>query len=187
MERDFEFLLEKMSIAASCVRGIYMNIPTAGNDYEIYRERVYCYELYHQLRLQLGDSFDYTLYGEIDKKRHGIIAELVGDKKPDFVVHDPGNMKRNLAIIEVKPVSVVKNLGDLKNDLNKTLSFMNKAKYLKGIQLVYGNGETDLPNEILEKLRKTIPKTELNFIFLWHKGPKLQLKIGTRDDNFILK
>src|SRR4030043_2172029 len=67
------------------------------------RERVYCYELYYQLRKRLPQSFPYMLHGEIDKSGHDWIIKLFGGScpNPDFVVHVPGKPK-NLVVIEVK-------------------------------------------------------------------------------------
>jgi hypothetical protein len=81
----------------------YFQLTVARNDELIYRERVYCYELYHQLRLLLGDDFPYKLDGELDKRGHAIISD---GKKPDFVIHVPGEMGQNLVVIEVKTVNV---------------------------------------------------------------------------------
>jgi hypothetical protein len=55
-----------------------------------WRERVYCYELYHQLRHHLPTGFPYTLHSEIDNRGHRIISEIFGiTPNPDFVVHQP--------------------------------------------------------------------------------------------------
>lgn len=67
-----------------------------------FRERVYCYELYHQLRLALPANFLYTLQGEVDKMGHPIIT---GGVKPDFILHKSGTMNDNFLVIEVKPLN----------------------------------------------------------------------------------
>src|SRR6266542_905398 len=61
--------------ASSLVGEEYMRLPVAGADPQ-YRERVYCYELYHQLRCQWPSRFPYVLCGEIDKRKH---ADVRGD------------------------------------------------------------------------------------------------------------
>lgn len=65
---------------------------------DIVRERVFCYEFYHQIRLiQKGYSLG-TLHPEIDKGGHEIFKD--GDQKnPDFIFHTPGGMKGNQVFI----------------------------------------------------------------------------------------
>jgi hypothetical protein len=102
-----------------------------------WRERAYCYELYHQLRLQLGDAFPYTLHGEIDKRGHNLITQFFDkDPNPDFVVHIPGGMD-NLAVIEVKPTSQA-NTDKARYDLSKLQTFVESVEYVHGIFLVFG-------------------------------------------------
>lgn len=60
----------------------------------------------------------------MDKNGHPIIP---GEIKPDLVVHVPGEMDRNLAVIEVKPVTV--DIGGLEKDLNKLKWLLAKGKY----------------------------------------------------------
>ena len=59
--------------AGSKMDSHYFQLPVARRKERIYRERVYCYELYHQLRNALGDNFAYKLHGEVDKAGHPII------------------------------------------------------------------------------------------------------------------
>ena len=90
----------------------YFQIQFAGSNELKFRERVYCYELYHQLRNILGDEFRYKLDGEVDKEGHPFYPKL-GPKKPDLIVHVPHDMDWNLAVIEVKPVTVEKRIQQL--------------------------------------------------------------------------
>lgn len=48
----------------------YFQLPVAGREGPSYRERVYCYELYHQLRCRWPVDTGYSLAGEVDKKGH---------------------------------------------------------------------------------------------------------------------
>src|SRR5689334_2368607 len=52
-----------------------------------FRERIYCYELYHQLRNVIGDDERYVLDGEMDKKSDPDFAGF--EKIPDFIIHVP--------------------------------------------------------------------------------------------------
>ena len=114
MKRDFQHLIESLIKAAENMGAHYFQLPIAGSDEPIYRERVYCYELYHQLRCILGDSFPYKLNGEVDKMKHPIIRDA---KKPDFIIHQPGDMEHNLVVIQVKPITVKDRINRLREDL----------------------------------------------------------------------
>lgn len=97
-----------------------------------YRERVYCYELYHQLRLALK-SFPYSLQGEMDKDSHPIIRS----KKPDFILHRSGTMYDNLVVMEVKSLNNTSN-NQLKKDLDTLSYFLKDAQYYRVVHLIYG-------------------------------------------------
>ena len=85
--------------AAASIEGEYFHLPIDGGD-PVYRERVYCYELYHQMRARWPESCEYFLNGEVDKGGHPYFEKL-GSPKPDFIVHIPGT-DNNYAVIEVK-------------------------------------------------------------------------------------
>lgn len=115
----------------------YFELAVADGD-ALYRERVYCYELYHQLRC-LWEEFPFSLGGEVDKAGHSFFRDgPYARAKPDFLVHCPGQMRQNLAIVEVKRVTVRD--GYLRDDFRKLSWFCLHAQYFKGILLVYGNG-----------------------------------------------
>lgn len=148
----------------------YFQLPVAGSDDLMYRERVYCYELYHQLRYALGDDFPYKLYGEVDKAKHPIIRNA---KKPDFIVHKPGNMS-NLAVIEVKPVTVKNRIEKLREDFMKLKWFISNANYYRAIMLIYGNVNGDLPQNIKQEIECIQDK---KILILWHYSPGKKPKI----------
>ena len=76
----------------------YYNIPRAKVS-PAKRERAYCYELYHQMRLIDGFGV-FKVHGEPDKRGN----YNFNSSNPDFIIHKPGNDGRpyNLATIEVK-------------------------------------------------------------------------------------
>lgn len=53
-EKYFQHFLECLMKAIKRIDTHYTQLFVAESDKEIYRERVYCYELYHQLRFILG-------------------------------------------------------------------------------------------------------------------------------------
>jgi len=135
MERHFQRFLEILYAAASRVGADYFQLPVADGD-AVYRERVYCYELYHQLRLD-WDEFPFGLGGEIDKTGHPHFQDgPYARAKPDFLVHDPGAMESNLAVVEVKPVTT--DIISLRKDLEKIIWFCHHAEYYRGVLVVYG-------------------------------------------------
>lgn len=150
----------------------YFALPVAGGENLLYRERVYCYELYHQLRvcMEREPFFRYTLHGEVDKKGHPKIADKCGEKIPDFLFHVPGEMD-NLAVMEVKPSPAGE--GELKDDVEKLLCFMEKAAYHRGILLIYGDGKDEAPASI-EIARKLIGQSTI--LLMWHKGPGTRIE-----------
>ncbi len=147
----------------------YFEVEIDGGD-PVLRERVYCYELYHQMRTLWPNSCKYTLTGELDKKSHPILKDLeferiggtrsnLSMKIPDLLVHVPGDMAENFAVIEVKHVRS-DNAG-IKKDIETLSLFIEKAKYEEGILLIFGPGVNmeekiqslgvDLLNSALEK------------------------------------
>ena len=99
MQEELAMVTEWLLCASSHVGHDYFQLPVAGKEGPDYRERVYCYELYHRWRCHWPETFRFSLSGEVDKKGHPLIR---GEDKPDFLVHAPGHMS-NLLIVEVKP------------------------------------------------------------------------------------
>lgn len=114
----------------------YFQVELDGGD-PVYRERVYCYELYHQLRCNWPADTPYYLNGELDKAAHPILRELGADyAKPDLLVHQPGYMAGNNTIIEVKSSNAQK-VG-IQKDLVTLSLFRTKVNYERAIYLLFG-------------------------------------------------
>lgn len=170
-EQDFHYFIKCLVKATENIDAFYFQLPVAEGDEPIYRERVYCYELYHQLRCMLGNGFPYKLSGEVDKSGHPIIRNA---KKPDFIVHRPGDMEHNLVVIEVKPVTVKDRLDELRKDINTLKWFLNKAKYYRAIMLIYGNINGVLPENIKQEIKNI---DDSRIMVLWHSEPNKKPKI----------
>jgi hypothetical protein len=107
-----------------------------------YRERVYCYELYHQLRLltcdgqYAGEHGTYLVSGEIDKAGLGSVIEG-GRHKPDLVWHVPGS-DENATVVEVKAAPAT--VSGLRKDVATLSAFTNAPDrpYQQGVLLVFG-------------------------------------------------
>lgn len=141
-EEAFNRFILCLRAATARVSPEFMLLPVAGfqNPVSIYRERVYCYELYHQLRIEMGDDFGFSLSGEVDKRRHPLImGRDLTNVKPDLLVHTPGDMSGNLVAIEVKPVNASR--SNIQKDLRTLTALKRAGRYYQAIYLVYGSSE----------------------------------------------
>ena len=128
---------ELLSNATARIDAIYMRLPVDGGEAQ-FRERVYCYELYHQLRRDWPMDSEYALNGEVDKRGHPILKALEdAEQNPDLLVHTPGSMEGNHAIIEVKPARNTP-LG-IRKDLNTLGRFRQRdIHYDRAVYLFFG-------------------------------------------------
>jgi hypothetical protein len=157
-----------------------MMLPVAGSDPQ-YRERVYCYELYHQTRCQWDPNFEFSLCGEIDKRNHEYVrGKHLHNIKPDFLIHRPGQMDSasNLLAIEVKPAVAyeeqmradLRKLTALRRDL--TNAHNEPANYNHAFFWIYGlpiEAWPGIRSEIFHKGTQDID-TSLIRCFI-HEGP----------------
>ena len=134
----------------------------------IYRERVYCYELYHQMRLRWPTRTKFYLNGEVDKAAHPILKELGADNvKPDLLVHQPGYGKGNHAVVEVKYPKA--RADGIRTDLENLSLFKRKVSYKRAIYLIYGDRAANVAKRVIGIAEK-VQKFELEPIELWlHK------------------
>jgi hypothetical protein len=155
LEDRLRIFTEALAEATRNIGERYFRLAVAGSPIPMVRERVYCYELYHQLRLCLpsDQTFPYTLHGEVDKSKHPFIYELIGRKIPDFIVHIPGLMGRdaNLVVVEVKPCGV--DIETIEKDIITLRQFLEEAEYYAAISLVYGEDKEALVRHIQEGFR----------------------------------
>jgi len=152
--------------ASSQVGSEYMQLPVAGKKDPDYRERVYCYELYHRWRCQWLASFPYSLCGEVDKRKHTYVrGPHLDNSKPDFLVHDPGYM-RNLLVMEVKAAEG--NEDDMAADLKKLTAFRRElldgdgrpANYHAAYFWIYGISGQEWPCLRDKIVRKVVQAEE---------------------------
>ena len=138
----------------------YFQLPLAGSDDLIYRERVYCYELYHQMRVRWPEDCQYSLCGEVDKAGHPLIRENGLDNlKPDFLVHVPRYMRGNYVVMEVKSASSY--LNGICKDIETLQTFIAHANYERGIILIYGQEFDELPEQICLQLQRVSKEIDI--------------------------
>lgn len=174
---DFSWFLTVLFNASEKICESYFYLYREGKT-KRYRERVYCYELYHQMRVCMKDNNvggRYTLNGELDKAG----KDGYGKLKPDFIVHKPRCSRWNLAVMEVKPIGF--RVDTLVKDL-KTIKVFLDNRYCNGICLIYGDGEEC---RIIEKLSEAIDElrfdqaTRQKVRFAWHEAPKAKARLLT--------
>jgi hypothetical protein len=147
VKRQLEVVTDWLVSASAEVAPEYFQLPVAGAEDAGFRERVYCYELYHRWRCHWQDGFRFSLNGEVDKQKHPLIP---GAWKPDFLVHVPGKMT-NLLVVEVKPRTA--DIRRMAKDLQKLTSFRRDlrdesgrpANYHAAYFLIYGLNLQDWP------------------------------------------
>lgn len=146
MQEDLQEFRRLLRCATAAIDGQYFTLPVADADGDDpllqYRERVYAYELYHQLRSR-WPNWRYSLGGEVDKRGHPIIRDgVLKNVKPDLLCHVPGSMDNNLAVIEVKALRLEAYPDEARaigTDLEKLIEFRNMAKgYAAAFLLVFG-------------------------------------------------
>jgi len=155
---ELTLLLEE---ATQCIPEMYFRVHIDRGD-PIYRERVYCYELYHQMRTLWPSNTEFYLNGELDKAAHPILRELGADHaKPDLLVHHPGDMSGNHAIIEVKTPDA--QVAGIRKDLETLALFRTYVGYERAIYLLYGYETEKVAERVLHTAgeMKGLPPIEL--------------------------
>ena len=137
VERKMEQLDRIIREAAAAIDVIYFQLPVDGGD-PVYRERVYCYELYHQMRAVWPQDAQFSLNGEVDKRAHPLWGRIQARiAAPDLLVHTPGHMDGNHCVIEVKPSNARRE--GIEKDLLTLSQFRDRAGYERAILLFYGS------------------------------------------------
>ena len=108
------------------------------NEELVYRERIYCYELYHQIRLKLKCDLNMGFYGEYDKSGSSVYKHSASNRvKPDFLIHSPGDVEQNFLAMEVKSSDAKK--CDIKSDIDKLIKLKKYHNFKFCIYLIYGD------------------------------------------------
>lgn len=180
-DKDFAELLGMLQRATERIEEKYFMLPLAGKEDGVHRERVYCYELYHQMRQIMSACLPmnspYVLNGEVDKRGHPLIRSCF---IPDLLIHDAGNMDNNLAVIEVKFITA--EAGGREKDVKSLQFFLDKAHYHRGVYLVYGfiNGNGNPITKFNESLKEISSSSSSRVSLLWHEHPRKPAKIIER-------
>ena len=146
---NIEDIIKNIIVKASeKVTAPYLQLQTTYEQKGIVRERVFCYELYHQIRNLDKEQTNLVLNGEIDKRGH--IDFLKKERRnPDFVFHIPGNHINNTLVLEIKG----KIVNGILKDFETLLLFTNKYKYKAGIFLLYNHSISELKKKYASKIK----------------------------------
>lgn len=153
MPREYINLLKR---ALAQIEPEYFKLATTYRRKGIVRERIFCYELYHQMRLLMPINHrlllhnELTLHGEIDKSGHRDFAKQ-DQANPDFVFHAPGTHAANTLVIEVK--GRITRKGILK-DFQTLLAFIGNYGYQAGAFVLYNHPFAELVNVMEQNLRE---------------------------------
>lgn len=134
--------------AAALIGNDYFYLPVHDSP-PVYRERVYCYELYHQMRLLWPKDSHFRLNGEVDKRNHPYFTNDGTEPKPDFIIHVPGHSDDNYAVIEVKHAS--RAINNNQKDFDTLTLFVNHCDYKRAIYFIYGDLSDEHADRLFEK------------------------------------
>lgn len=145
--------------ATAAVSAQYFHLPVHGGN-AVRRERVYCYELYHQMRLRWPEPAlcPFFLNGEVDKQQHPYFIDG-RFPKPDFLVHVPGT-GNNYAAVEVKPRWPKRK--PLNKDIETLLRF-RELGYERALYLLFGID----PEEAIQRIGHQLAEAERAAIEFW--------------------
>lgn len=149
-DREIRAYLDLIKEALSTIDAGYFRLATTYEPSGITRERIFCYELYHQIRSRMPEGCPLTLNGEIDKRGH-IEFDRKDQKNPDFVFHIPGTMEGNTLLVEVKG-TLDYSVKDITDDLETALRFVSKYRYVAGLFILYNHNLRELRAKIKDRL-----------------------------------
>jgi len=153
-------MLEILRQATLAISPRYFFLPVAGNHTPALRERVYCYELYHQLRCRMGSS-QLMLMGEPDKRGHHALPPI----NPDFILHIPGEINVNAAAIEVE---CRVDYAHVRKDIHN-LGVLQRFGYEELVLLLFANRTVPWP--ALERAAQAEQVDLARIVVLLHSEP----------------
>jgi hypothetical protein len=168
----FDIFYNALIESASKIDKRFYKVKLAYFNQTIYRENVYCYELYYQLRKMLGEEFPYLLSGEVDKASHPDIVERCHEFKSTFLIHQPGifTPESLLSILYVCSLNYAFRYPDtLIDNFNKMNCAINlQDGYYRGILLIYGDDKSELDRGIYDLYKNYCRGMYDRIILLYH-------------------
>jgi hypothetical protein len=157
---------EHIDLVRRSLKGIgqeYFKLITTYEPSGIVRERVFCYELYHQIRLNMGTDYALSLNGEIDKRGH-VDFHPADQKNPDFVFHMPGTHEGNTLIVEVK--GTLTRRKEVIQDFSTILRFVTNYQYQAGIFILYNHSLHEFVEDLGVGLRELASDPNASAVYI---------------------
>ena len=153
-EKALIYATEKIEEKYFLTKIIRMN----GDEKSVYRERIYCYELYHQIKVVCKDVH-MDIFAEYDKSGSSFYAGTSLQRvKPDFLLHLPGNTENNHIAMEVK--SSAARRSDLQKDIEKLIKLTDDHRFEFGVYLIYGK-DAIIKGDIASEYINNRPKIKI--------------------------
>lgn len=136
-----EQLTQILQDATAAIGQEYFLLPVHGAD-PVYRERVYCYEIYHQMRLRWPPACIYRLNGEVDKS--GIVAKkiaatLSSTGTPSFFLHPAEALHGDLGMLVAGDAAVALSYSGETEEIVRLLETIKRL----GVPLISLTGAPD--------------------------------------------
>lgn len=174
--RYIRIALECLEQAMVGIEPQYFHLPTATRNSRTllaYRERVYCYELYHLWRELFTKSAinqaPPLICGEVDKRGNELFKGTTLEQAiPDFLLHHPGS-ERNLMVIEVKPG--IRRAPAIADDIIKLNRFLQTwPGYKVGCLIIYG-----MPRAKWSRVRVNVQRSVARKLDVSDQTQKIQI------------
>jgi hypothetical protein len=158
-------------------------------NFERFGERVFCYELYHQLRLEINEFKNDNsnllrnamLQAEVRKPMILDLLQMMNlhpygnDIIPDFLLHSPGNSENHIFAIEVKCTDNFKQSA-FEEDLKKLNHLITGFGYMYGY-FISVNSEFEYIIELLNNLDLKTFTGRDRIKIIWKKSEFTKSKI----------
>lgn len=155
--------IDLVKTALSNIDPDYFSFPTASSQQPIIRERVFCYEFYHQMRVLMTEDSQLLLrrvHAEIDKRGN---RDFDGEN-PDFVFHTPGIHEQDTLVVEVK--AHIDGRDEIEKDFRTLSTFIEKYGYQAGAFVLFGYSFEDLMRERGQEVNEASQKPSAGRISL---------------------
>ena len=187
MDKKIESFIQLITDSLEKVEDEYYRLTTTYKPMGIVRERVFCYELYHQMRLiqSQRELNDIQIHGEIDKSGH-FEFDKDAQKNPDFVFHVPGMMEGNAIVVEVKGKLEGTYQDGICKDIGTLSKFTdNRYYYRLGVLIIYNYNLEEFRKKMGQFFKEELQKKQIatdKIVILCKKSKSVALEIRKLDD-----
>lgn len=180
--------LEQIQKAVKKVPNKFWKVKRASSVKSVYRERVFCYELYHILRqMQDNKEFKYKfrdINAEIDKSGD---TAFKTHYNPDFIFHTQGKDKQNFCAVELKVSLYGNSVQGVKKDFSTLADLIANHNYKIGVFILINNKFCTLNKRFLCKKNEILTSFSKSSISLNHLNNVFILTIINRNRKFVCK